>query len=195
MRLKSKRLELALLLGLVGCTAPWDRVVRYSPEPAEQSVVVELYRTILVSLTEEPWPDSVAIQDPAQSASTDVMALCGNMDVPKHWADTLKREAKLALSDPGCSKPADTTDLALAAKSLGVVLLQADTAAWPRNPKRSSPARVQFSRPGFNRDSTIAAVNINVDCGIQCGWLETLLLARTPGKRWQIWYSYTHVIA
>jgi hypothetical protein len=195
-RSKSGLAQLILLLGLPGCTASWDRVVQYSAEPAEHSAVLELYRTVLTSFTGEPFPDSVAVQDPVQSPSTDkLITACGATDVPKHWQDTLRREARLALSDPGCSKPADSRDLASAAHSLGVVLLPPDTTDWPRNPKRSPPPRIQLSGPGFNGDSTIAAVSVDVECGIQCGWLETLLLARRPVKRWRIWYSYTHVIA
>jgi hypothetical protein len=196
MRSNSRLRQLTPLLGLIGCTAPWHRVVQYSPEPAEQSVVVELYRTVLASVTKEPRPDSLAVQDAGHSSPTDeVIALCGDVDVPKHWADTLKREARLALSDPGCPKPAGSMDLAFAAQTLGVVLVPSDTTHWPPNTKRSPALRVQLSGPGFNQDSTIAAINIAVECGIQCGWVETLLLARRPGKRRRIWYSFTHVIA
>jgi hypothetical protein len=196
MRSNSRLRQLSLLLGLVGCRAPWDHLVRYSPEPAEYSTTVELYRTVLASLTQQPWSDSMIVQGPGHSLSTyDVIALCGNTDVPKHWADTLKRETKLALSDPACSKLAESMDLPSAAHTLGVVLLHSDTTDWPPNPKRSPPPRVQLSRPGFNRDSTIAAINMAVQCGMQCGWTQTLLLARRPGKRWRIWYSFTHSIA
>jgi hypothetical protein len=196
MRSNFRLTQLILLLGVVGCTAPWDRLVRYSPETAEQSTLVEFYRTVLVSVTEQLQPDSMIVQDPGRSPPTDeVTALCGDIDVPKHRADTLKRETKLALSDPGCSKLAESVDLATAARTLGVVLLQSNTTDGPPNPRRSLPPRVQLSGPGFNRDSTIGAINMAVQCGIQCGWTETLLLARRPGRRWRIWYSFTHLIA
>jgi hypothetical protein len=158
--------------------------------------MVDFYRTVLASLTEQPWPDSMIVQYPGHSPRTDeVTALCGNIDVPKHWADTLKRETTLALSDRGCSKQAESVDLASAAHTLGVILLPSETTDWSPSPKRSLPSRVQLSGPGFNRDSTIGAINMAVHCGIQCGWTETLLLARRPGKRWRIWYSFTHLIA
>jgi hypothetical protein len=196
MRLNFRLPQLTLLLGLVSCTAPWGGLVRYSPETAEQSTVVEFYTTVLASLAEQPWPDSMIVQEPGHSPPVnEVTALCGDIDVPKHWADTLKRETKLALSDPGCSNRAESVDLASAAHTLGIVLLQSDTTDWPPNPERSRPPRVQLSGPGFNRDSTIGAINMAVQCGIQCGWTETLLLARRPGKRWRIWYSFTHLIA
>jgi hypothetical protein len=196
MRSNFKLPQLTLFLGVVSCTAPWDRLVRYSPETAEQSTVVEFYRTVLASLTEQLRSDSMIVPDPRHSPPTDeVTALCGDIDVPKHWSDTLKRETKLALSDPGCSNLADSVDLASAGHTLGVVLLQSDTTDWPLNPRRSLPPRVQLSGPGFNQDSTIGAINMAVQCGLQCGWTETLLLARRPGQRWRIWYSFTHLIA
>ena len=178
---------------LLGCTAGWNRVVQYSAEPAEHSVTAEVFREVLVSLTES---DSIAVDHfgaPARLGES--MSAAHPSAVPAHWADTLKNEVRVALSDLAPVKPADSTELLSAARSLGVVLLPRDTNDWPVNSTRARVPRLWLSRPGFNRDSTIAAVRIDYVCGPLCGVGETLLLARKPGKRWRIWHSFVHVIA
>jgi hypothetical protein len=180
------------LLLLSACTANWDRVVQYSPEPADHSVIVEVYRAVLASLVEEPGPDSVAMENFGYPARLDPPTSCGGLDVPNHWVDTLKNEARVALSDPNCSNLADSMDLVRAAQTLALVLLLRDTTDWPPKPP---PPRVKLSRPGFNGDSTVAAVRLDVWCGPLCGSGETLLLARKPGKRWRVWHRFVHVIS
>jgi hypothetical protein len=190
-----KRVQFTPLLCLLGCTAPWDRVVEYSPEPADHSVVVEVYRTVLAPLTEGPWPDSVAVQHFGDVAPLDALTTLGGLDVPGHWEDTLKHEVRVALSHPDRSKLADSTDLTLAAETLGLVLLPSDTTEWSVNPKRAPPPRIRLSRPGFNGDSTIAALRMDVWCGPLCGDGATLLLARRPGKQWRIWHAFGHWVS
>src|SRR5690349_9907491 len=110
------------ILGLLACTATWGRVVEYSPERADHPLVVEVYRAVLVRLKGEPSPDSFAIDQRRGSAP-----LAAPGQVPRHWVDTLKHEVRLALSDPSGSKLADSTDVAVAAQSLGIPLVASDT--------------------------------------------------------------------
>jgi hypothetical protein len=180
------------LLLLSACTANWDRVVQYSPEPAHHSVIVEVYRAVLAPLIEERGPDSVAMENFGYPARLDPPTSCGGSAVPSQWVDTLKHEVRVALSHTDCSQLADSIDLVRAAQSLGLVLLPRDTTEWPLN---LPPPRVRISRPGLNGDSTIAAVRLNVWCGPLCGSGETLLLARKPGKRWRVWHRFVHVIS
>jgi hypothetical protein len=195
MRSTSRTLQLASLLCLLACTATWGRVVRYSPDQADDSVVIEVYRAVLAPFSEDPWPDSIAVQPFARPAPLHALTTCGGLAVPRHWADTLKHEVRVALADPDCSELADPTDIKLAAQGLGLVLLPLDTTEWPVTPKRPLPPTVKLSRPGFNRDSTVAAIRVDVWCGPLCGSGETFLLARKPGKRWRVWHSFGHWIS
>jgi hypothetical protein len=199
MQSKLRILQVAYLIGLVACTAPWGRVVQYSSEPSHLSVTVEVYRTALASLveglTDEARPDTVAIDNFGYPARLDAPTNCGGLDVPNHWADTLKHEVRAALSDANCSKLADSVDIVRAAQTLGLFLLPADTTDWALNPNRAPPPRARLSHPGFNQDSTIAAIRLDVSCGLQCGSGETLLLARRPGKRWKVWHSFLHWVS
>jgi hypothetical protein len=199
MQSKVRVLQVSYLVSLIACTAPWSGVVEYSPEPSHHSVTIELYRTVLTSLvqslTDETRPESISVESFGYPVRLDPPTTCGGSVVPKHWADTLQHEVRLALSDPNCSELADSLDLVRAAQTLGVVLLSRDTTDWPMNLKRSLPPRVKLSRPGFNRDSTIAALRIDVWCGPLCGHGSTLLLARRPGKQWQVWDAIGHWIS
>jgi hypothetical protein len=56
------------------------------------------------------------------------------------------------------------------------------------HPGRPWPA-LSIRRPGFNRDTTIAAVSIGYWCGVRCGHITTVLLARRPGHQWRRWHS------
>ena len=183
------------LFWLPACTANWSRIVQYSPEPADHSVIVEVYRTVLARNREEPGSDTVAVEQFGAPARLDPPTCATGSLVPNHWADTLKHQVRVALSDPDCSTLADSTDIVSAAQSLRLAVAPADTAGWPPRPKRAPPSRVTLSRPGFNRDSTIAAIRVDVRCGPLCGAGETLLLARKPGTRWRVWYSFLHWVS
>jgi hypothetical protein len=183
------------LFWLAACTANWNRIVQYSPEPADHPIVVEVYRTVLDRDREEPGSDTVAVEQFGAPARLDPPTCASVSRVPGHWADTLKHEVRIALSDPSCSALADSTDIVRAARILGLGLVPADTAEGKPNPRRAPPTRITLSRPGFNGDSTIAAIRIDVSCGPLCGAGQTLLLARKPGKRWRVWYSFLHWVS
>lgn len=181
------------LLYLPGCRANWDRVVQYSPDPARHSAVVEVYRAVLTEFSEAPRADSLALQ---RSAPRDPPT-CRAPKVPGHWVDTLKHEVRVALSDPSCSMPADPSELASAARDLGLTIAtSAHTAQTSLHSREHRPSMViAVSRPGFNRDSSIAAVRLDVWCGPICGSARTLLLARKPGMRWRVWHGFLHRVS
>jgi hypothetical protein len=193
MRLSLKISSLCLILGVVACSANWGRVVRYSPEKGEEPVLVGAYKAVLADFAKPPWPDSIALQAPDDAAPLEAMVSGGGTDIPSHWADTLRREVRRALDD--CGTPADSGALTQAARALGLVLLPSDTTEWPPWSGHSPPPRVRLSRPGFNADSTIAAVRLDYWCGPLCGSGRTLLLARRPGLRWRVWYALGHWIS
>ena len=174
------------------CTASWDSIVKYSPEPAELSVPAEVYRATLAEYVQPPWPGSVVL---AAAARSD--AGRGGPDdaarLPGHWVDTLRQEARVALARLSPEIPADRASLALAARSLNLRLVTTETSE--RVPGRERLPVIWLSRAGFNRDSTVAAVRIESWCGLVCGAGQTLLLARRPGTRWQIWYALTDWIS
>lgn len=177
----------AMLLVLTACTASWGRLVRYSSAPAVSSdLLVDLYAVVL---REGAWPvaDSVIIGQPRATAG---LTVADRDLIPGHWADTLKREVSTALHDSAFGHPVSLTILQSAATAAGVQLAVSGPDSVPITPDRSGvrpTPRVTVWAPGFNRDSTIAAVNISVWCGMRCGRGETLYLARRPGHRWRIW--------
>jgi hypothetical protein len=178
---------------LIACTASRERLVRYSPEPADGSVVAEVYRAVLSGLAGSPHRDSVAIQAPDDIPPMDAMVSGGGIRLPSHWPDTLQHEANAALDNRTIL--ADTAALGQAARAIRVVLLPSDTTAWPPRSAHPPPPRVRLSGPGFNADSTIAAVQVDYWCGPLCGSGQTLLLARKPGMRWRVWYALHHWIS
>jgi hypothetical protein len=185
----------AMLL-LVGCSATWAKVVRYSAEPAEAPALVEVYKAVLADVAGTPRRDSIAIQE-APGDQTGLAYVSGSaaVRVPGHWADTLQREVRAALTDPARDGPADSTTLRQAARALKIVLLPSDTSAWPLPSSHLPPARATLSQPGFNADSTIAAMRVDYWCGPLCGSGRTLLLARRPGTKWRVWHAVTHWIS
>jgi hypothetical protein len=181
-----------VLVGSIGCTASWDRVVRYSPEPAHAPASVEVYRAVLADLREPWWRDSVAIQASDELAPLAAVVGGEGIRIPGHWVDSLQRETRAALDHT--SGAADPTALGQAARDLGLVLLPSDTTEWPTSVNSALP-RMRLSRPGFNADSTIAALRVDYWCGFLCGASQTLLLARRPGLRWRVWYAMLHWVS
>jgi hypothetical protein len=193
MRRHSGIQPLFLLTCLSACNAGWSRLVEYSTEPADQPVVVELYRAVLSPYTEKPWPGSIAVRPFGEGSPLEEPPSPPVIRIPGHWADTLKHEVRTALVDPDAAKVADRKQIERAARALGLVVLQ-DTTEWLVNSARPPAPVIRLSRPGFNLDSTIAAVRMDLWCGPICGADETVLLARRPGKRWRIWHSFLHVV-
>src|SRR5919107_1750625 len=90
--------QVTLLLLLSACTANWDQVVQYSPEPSRHPVIVEVYRTVLVSIADESGeaarPESLAVEFSSDPPRLEPLMSCGGVDVPNHWVDTLKQEVR-----------------------------------------------------------------------------------------------------
>jgi hypothetical protein len=114
--------------------------------------------------------------------------------IPGHWIDSLQHEVRVALEN-SAGRPADSAEVGQAARALDLTVLPSDTTNWPLRSGSPPLPRLRLYRPGFNGDSTIAAVRYDYWCGPMCGAGETLLLARKPGHRWRIWYAFTHWIS
>jgi hypothetical protein len=175
----SRRLAPLLVL-IAGCTASWGSVVRYSAEPARPQERLEL--DIYAALLEEygAGRQTALVLD----ESVSVLERSRRQVARAHWADTLKREVFAAASDSARLRPAVLADLELAAHLAGV-----PAEPPPMNQDARPRPRLSVWRPGFNRDSTIAAVDVVFYCGGRCGHSATVLLARMPGRRWRVWHT------
>jgi hypothetical protein len=176
-----------LLLALTACTASWGRLVRYSNEPAPpgESLVIGVYREVI---PDEPGERYTVELLPPKAHPPELAAFTGvgASVVPGYWADTLKREVRAALADAEAAGEPSAVELEAAASALGLRIASQPVQAAPAD--SPSVVFVRLSRPGFNHDSTIAVVAVQVFCGILCGNGSVLLLARRPGQRWHVWY-------
>jgi hypothetical protein len=103
--------------------------------------------------------------------------------VPGFWADTVRHEVAVAMRAPQLRATGDGMLITMVASTMGIKFL--------RNPSTipaGVPFRVWLSQPGFNADSTVAALRSCVEHRL-CG---TLLFARRPGLRWLVWYPFTY---
>jgi hypothetical protein len=190
-------IALLILTGLGACTASWNRLVRYSDDPAapSESAAAGVYGATIQAYAPESGESLVYLKDsPVPSGRLTELMAFGEGTVPGHWADTLKREVTLALSDSGLQRPASFARVREAANEVGIPLAvmlhdSVGSASWDRRP------RIWLSAPGFNADSTIAAVRVAFRCGPLCGHGATVVLARRPGYRWRIWYHRIHWIS
>jgi hypothetical protein len=166
---------------LSGCTAPWQRLVRYSAEPAQSGLGIEAgaYRAVIRS-----YQDSVRVNVvPLFTYITGAPDLAAHPapvgDIPGHWADTLKVQLRAAFTDAGYVTLADSGAII---RALATLPAQDFVFAAPRG----SHPTIRVSAPGFNQDSTIAVVSVAYfDRGFSQG--DILLLARKPGMEWCIW--------
>ena len=105
--------------------------------------------------------------------------------MPSHWQDALAQQVRSALRDSGRAQAADTALLKRASAISGV------------RARADAPSGAGFWTfldgwgPGFNADSTIAAVDVGYYCGTRCGHRGTVLLARRPGFAWRVWHTFT----
>jgi hypothetical protein len=109
--------------------------------------------------------------------------------MPSYWPDSLRREVENALADPALEQSASLEQVEPLVRQLGMRMV-------PYSPdlrisSDTSPVILSLSRPGFNHDSTIAAVRADVDCGAVCGSGQVILLSRRPGFRWLIWIAFS----
>jgi len=190
----------ATVLG--ACTANWGALVKYSDRSARPYQPIEegVYEAVLRSLGSY---DSIVINDSSGAGFRSLAAFTtvGGSQVPAYWADTLKREVRLALSDSARRASADTGLMAAAANHLGIALVRPAAAESLDVNRRTGSRlgriipRVTISRPGFNPDSTIAVIEVSIVCGGLCGAGQTLFLARRPGFQWRIWNAQLHWVS
>jgi len=186
---------------LSACTASWNAVVRYSDEPApsDESAAAEVYRAVLLTLIKDGWPRMAVLTDSTASlGSFAAVTTLGQPRLPGDWPDTLKREVRAALQDPQLAHVGDRTVILQAAMGIRFHLIApTDSLASPHAPssRLQLPPRLQLSAPGFNADTTIAAIHLDYWCGLLCGHGATLLLARRPGFRWRVWNYEVHWVS
>ena len=182
---------LAVPLLLSACVATWKSVVRYSdtPVPAVADAEEGVYEATLVYLLGKG-PDSAVVRSFWGFANAQRDAGWADSQMMSSWPDTLKRELRVALTAPTLWIRADSVRLAEAAASRGTAIL------WHRDDAPLHPLKSNFggaiplitlSRPGFNADSTLAAIQVSALCGPLCGSSQTLFLARRPGIAWHVW--------
>ena len=199
-RLRMRFLAAALLSAIVACTASWRTIVRYSNEPAPPTETPEegVYRAVLRSLVPVDRPTVVIVSDSETIGPFLAWSSIGGSPVPGYWADTLKRELRAALEARTQGKPADPAAVIAAADRIGVTVLTGVPAtAVDLRVKGARPPtpRVRLWQPGFNRDRTIATIDVQYWCGPLCGAGETLFLARRPGLAWRIFGGHVHWVS
>jgi len=190
-----------VLLVMSACTASWNALVRYSDQiaPTNESVEVGVYAAVLETLR-DPYMPPITVLTSSDSVIGPLEAWVSGspVRVPGYWADTLRREVQVALADSGLRWPGNVQLIVEAASQTGVNLVTGkELHVLPPQPDSGQPlaARLWLSRPGFNRDSTIAAIRTTYWCGIRCAHGATLVLARRPGYRWQVWKTWLHWIS
>ena len=183
------RVSTILLLLTSACTASWPRVVRYSTTPAPSSAPIPgIYHAVLRSYFTPSRDSMFVLADSGTDAPLAAITTGSRFQVPGHWADTVKHEVFLALKDPAFLTSADSADVANVASALGLRLVRPDSMTHRESANHRPTPQLHLSRPGFNRDSTIAVIRASLWCGHLCGSGETLFLARRPGYDWRIWY-------
>ncbi len=199
--LHSRRIHmvtLVLLVALSACTAGWNHFVRYSnaPMPADQLLEEAVYEVALQNLVSARRTPAIIVNDTTHKGpGPAAFVTMGSEQVPGYWVDTLKREVTMALEDPGLRHRADPALVTAAATQLGLTLLEPTSADSVFDPAKRFTPRLVLSRPGFNHDSTLAAIRVSVVCGMLCGNGATVFLARRPGFRWRIWLWETHWVS
>jgi hypothetical protein len=175
-------------VALTACTAGWHSLVKYSdaPAPAGEPVLVGVYVAVLQHVL--PNDSALTLLEPQPASDTALYALLVGLP-PAFWSDSLKREVRAAFYDAGLGQDAPLPALLQAAAITGrrVTL---DSVAQRGVVRISAERQVQLSAPGFNRDSTIAAVRV-LRPQQRDFQGTTLLLARRPGLRWLVWREHT----
>ena len=187
-----KRLLPLVPLLVVACTARWNSVVRYSPAPMPPgSTDRTVYDAVVADMKGEWRLSQVAIQRTlddttlarvrASWRSPDTAWHRPRFEAPHQWESSLKRQVEAAgLSEQGRPANPGPDDLA-AFLAAGVAANECHTYACPL-------PRVSLDLPGYNADSTIALVHVEITCGEVCGRGEWVVLARRPAHAWQIWW-------
>lgn len=181
--------SVAFLLAAAGCTAGWNALVRYSGAPVVpgETVEVGVYATVLTLYSWEWEPAAVVMADNVDPLAARLFWRGRKAVIRYHWADTLKREVGAALRDSARAHPGRQEALRAAAAIIGIELYP--HSSLPRASDSVPIPMMWIWRPGFNADSTIAAVQVQFWCGVACAHEATILLARRPGHQWRIWHE------
>jgi hypothetical protein len=169
------------LAATTACTVSWRRAVGYSREPVAPSVSVEadLYGVVADRVIKE-WKVTALAPNGAPPIELAAFVIAPYAVIQSSWADTLKLEVQAALADPHLGTPADDSLVQAAFRSRL-------PAGSPSHANGTGLTQLRLSNPGFNADSTIAAIRVGVLCGPLCGEGAIWLLARRPGFRWRVW--------
>ena len=194
------RFTISVALALTACVAPWSALVEYSEDrasPGEDTVDGVYMATLQRVLITGGWPRVAEWHRDPSMLPVDP----GGSVIRSHWADTLKREVRAATDElrsvlRDCAAP-PIDHIAVLAMRLGIELRDTtDARSYLVAGRDSLPVpELWLSVPGFNADSTVAAIEVDYWCGGLCGHGATLLLARRPGYRWQVWRYHTHWVS
>ena len=188
------------LLAIPGCTASWNALVLYSdrPSPTGQGAELGVYAAVLAEYV-DPRRRSVTLA-PLDSVVGEVAGYVTGrpVRVPGYWADALRQAVEVALADLRSPESATPALVAIAAAQVGLHLTPNRDFQPPVSRADNGgllAARLWLSRPGFNRDSTIAVVRSTYWCGMRCAHGITRVLARRPGYQWRVWMSWLHWVS
>ncbi len=186
----------AICVLATACTAGWDSLVRYSAEPARAGETPELgvYAAVLRHYAKAWDVPALVLADTAAAQLWIARMDSSEVRLPGHWADTLRYAVDAALSDTSRHGLAAARQLTTAAAIAGVTVRPVALADSFGPAIRQVP-RLWIAPAGFNGDSTLAALDLTFSCGQLCAHGTTLLLARRPGRQWNIWRSFVHWIS
>jgi hypothetical protein len=185
---------------LASCAAPWHAVVKYSDQqaPIAQPLADGVYSATLQEvLLQRGWPKVAVLDTVPLLLPVDP----GPSVIRSHWPDSLKRQVRAATKQlrhhQRYQDALPLGHLRQLAASLGIDLRPpSDSAAILFDGRDSLPVpHLSLSMPGFNADSTLAAIEVSYWCGELCAHGATLLLARRPGYRWRVWQYHVHWVS
>jgi TonB family protein len=173
-----------LLEAWVRFTRPTLPLYSFVPAPADVDLGSSVLQVVLPNIVSPRRPIALAPDaapfGPALASVEDEM--------PSYWSDSLRHEVEDALGDPAMQQAAQKEQVAQVLTQLGSRTVPYQPSVLPTSD--TSAVILFISRPGFNRDSTIAAVRTELQCGNLCGSGQVLLLSRRPGYRWRVWCSF-----
>ena len=184
-------------LFLAGCVAQWDTLVRYSPEPPPAgSLDAGIYREFARELRSEWRLDTVYLLLPlpdssrARPSSAPVAGVIhdSHPEAPGYWSDTLRKEVDLALRHADATGQADRMEVESAFRGAGVIVVGC-------HEQRCPLPSLSLYRPGYNRDSTMAALRSALVCGMTCGNGSVTMYARRRDTAWRSWWSFLEWIS
>ncbi len=160
--------------------------MKYSSAPVSPGVSVEedVYASVIEQFMRDWHVVGLQPQTDTTTPQLGAWVVYPKADIPAHWPDSLRHEVATAFADSALRQPADDS-------LLGALAAARAPAAPAALPRRTGRLQLRMSRPGFNADSTLAAIRVSYWCGWLCAAGQVWLLARRPGLRWRVWYVRT----